>query len=344
MPAPRRNQQLIDVVHTSEVLEGNPLGDPHVREFPVYLPPQYVTEPDRRFPVAWLLAGYTGWAGMKVKKEKAWEEPLPHVLDRLMTSDGDEALEPMIVVFPDCFTRFGGSQFRNSPVTGRYEDYLVHELVPFIDGRFRTIPDRSHRAVLGKSSGGYGAMIMGMWHPDVFGMICSTAGDSYFEYCCPGDIGKTFQALRKHDGAEGFVEHFFGKRSKSGHDIGAMMIIAYAQCYSPNPDVPGIFADLPFDLDSGELRADVWDKWLACDPVRMVEEHAEALRSLELIYLDAGTRDEWALDVGQRIVASRLEQHGIDYQLEEFEGGHMNIDHRIPVSLRRISETIWKRR
>ena len=160
MPAPRRPKQLVDVVHDSEVLRDNPLGDPATREFPVYLPPQYTEQPDRRFPTCWLLAGYTGWAGMKAKKERAWEESLPDQLDRLMMSDGDDALEPMIVVFPDCFTRFGGSQFRNSPSTGQYEDYLIKELVPFVDGRFRTLADRSHRAVLGKSSGGYGAMII----------------------------------------------------------------------------------------------------------------------------------------------------------------------------------------
>ncbi len=197
MPAPRRPDQLVDVTFDSAVLRGNPLGDPHVRQFPVYLPPQYAAEPARRFPVAWLLAGYTGWAGMKVTKERAWSESLPAQFDRRMTSDNpDDRLEPMIVCFPDCFTRFGGSQFRNSPVTGRYEDYLVEELVPEIDRRFRTVADRDHRAVFGKSSGGYGALLMGMWHPDVFGLVCSTAGDSYFPYCCAGDMGKAFQQFR----------------------------------------------------------------------------------------------------------------------------------------------------
>ncbi len=343
MPAPRRANQLVYVVHESEVLADNPLGDPHVREFPVYLPPQYDAEPDRRFPVTWLLAGYTGWASMKATKERAWAESLPDELDRRMTSDDpDERLEPMIVAFADCFTRFGGSQFRNSPVTGRYEDYLVGELVPFVDERFRTIADRDHRAVMGKSSGGYGAMIMGMWHPDVFGLVCSTAGDSYFPYCCTGDIGKTFQELRKHGGPEAFVEQFFDKRKKGGRDIAAMMIIAYAQCYSPNPAVPGTFADMPFDLETGELIDEVWARWLACDPVNMVAHHVDALKSLKLLFLDAGRRDEWYLDVGQRIVAKRLSDHGISYEFEEFSGGHMDIDHRIGASVRRISEALWR--
>jgi S-formylglutathione hydrolase FrmB len=342
MPAPRRPRQLIELIHTSDVLRANPLGDPATREFPVYLPPQYDAEPTRHFAVAWLLTGYTGWGGMKAHKERAWQESLPDQLDRLMTSAGDDAVEPMIVVFPDCFTRFGGSQYRNSPVTGRYEDYLVKELVPFIDKELRTVQLKSQRGVMGKSSGGYGAMIMGMWHPDVFGMVCSTAGDSYFDYCCPGDIGKTFQAFRKAGSGAAFVDAFMAKSKRNGTDIAAMMIIACSQIYSPNPEVPVLFADMPFDLQTGERREDVWRKWLACDPVNMVAHHVAALDSLDLLYLDAGTSDEWCLDIGQRIFADRLKQHGIAHELEEFEGGHMDIDHRIAVSLRKMSASILR--
>ncbi len=342
MPAPTRPGQLVDITVTSSVLADNFLGDPAIRTFPVYLPPHYESEPERRFAVAWLLTGYTGWGEMKARVQRAWSEPLPDRLDRLMTlpADDPEHIAPMIVAFPDCFTRFGGSQYRNSPVTGRYEDYLVEELVPAVDARFRTLADRDHRAVFGKSSGGYGAMIMGMWHPEVFSMVCSTAGDSYFPLCCPGDIGKTYHRFRKCGGPVAFVEAFFASHSRSGSDIAAMMIIAYAQAYSPNKDVPVLFADLPFDTETGELVESVWNRWLACDPVNMVADHAEALRSLRLLYLDAGTRDEWYLDAGQRIFASRLVAHDIAYELEEFDGGHMSIDYRIPVSLRKIGQAL----
>jgi len=181
-----------------------------------------------------------------------------------------------------------------------------------------------------------------MWHPQTFGLVCSTAGDSYFEYSCAPEIAKTFQVLREHGGVQGFCDQFFSKRTRNGRDIAAMMTIAYAQAYSPNPDVPVIAADLPLHPDTGELDPVVWDRWLACDPVNMVAEHAAALRSLQMLYLDAGTRDEWYLDLGQRILASRLDDHDVAYRLEEFSGGHMNIDHRIAVSLRRISESLWE--
>ena len=342
MPAPPRSDQLVDITLASEVLRNNPLGDPATRRFPVYLPPQYTAEPERRFPVAWLLAGYTGWGEMKARSQKAWTEPLPDRLDRLMQlpADDPQHVAPLIVAFPDCFTRFGGSQYRNSPVTGRYEDYLIEELVPAIDRRLRTVADRDHRAVLGKSSGGYGAMIQVMRHPEVFGLMCSTAGDSYFPICCPSDLGKACQRFRAHGGPAGFVAHFFATDSRKSDDFAAMMVIAYAQAYSPNPEVPVFFADLPIDLETGEIVDHVWQRWLACDPVNMVANHVQALRSTRLIFLDAGTRDEWCLDVGQRVFGSRLRDHGVDYQFEEFDGGHLGIDHRIPESLRRIGRAI----
>lgn len=342
MPAPSRPDQLVDVTFSSEVLRANPLGDPATRRFPVYLPPQYQTDTDRRFAVAWLLAGYTGWGEMKARNPKPWTESLPDRLDRLMQlpADDPDHIAPMIVAFPDCFTRFGGSQYRNSPVTGRYEDYFIDELVPAIDGRFRTIADRDHRAVFGKSSGGYGAMLHAMRHPDVFGLMCSTAGDCYFPMCCPGDLGKAFQRFRAHGGPAAFVDYFFSTEKRKSDDFAAMMIIAYGQAYSPNPAVPGYFADLPVDLETGEIVDAVWQRWLACDPVNMVEGHAAALRSMRLIFLDAGTSDEWYLDVGQRVFASRLRAKGIAYDFEEFEGGHLGIDFRIDASLRRIGAAL----
>ncbi|MFZ4576847.1 MAG: alpha/beta hydrolase [Myxococcota bacterium] len=338
MPAPRARRQLHDVVHDSAALRGNPLGDPHIRQFPVYVPPQYDTQPQRRFPVAWLLSGYGGWGELKATTVRAWEETLPDQLDAWMTSG---EIEPMIVAFPDGFTRFGGAQYRDSPATGRYGAYLADELVAEVDARFRTIPDRSHRAVFGKSSGGYGALVMGMTRPEVFGLVCATAADSYFPVSCPGDFGKAFQVFRKWGGPAPFARAFPTNRKRGGNDFSAMMILAYAQCYSPNLEVPEILADLPFDMETGELVDAVWRKWLACDPVEMVQHHVDALKSLELLYLDAGTSDEWYLDVGHRVLASRLRAHGIPHVIEEFEGGHMNIDFRTVESLRQLTR-VWR--
>ena len=322
----------------SKLLRGNLAGASCLRMLPVYVPPQYATDRQRRFPVAFYLAGWSGWGGMKLGAEKAWEEPLAGQFDRLMTSG---ELEPTIVAFPNCFTAMGGTQYRNSPATGQWADHVCDELVAAVDAAFRTRPDREHRGVMGKSSGGYGALVLGMTRPEVFGLVCSTAGDCHFELTMAADLGKAFQAFRKAGGPAAFVRQFEAKRQKASQDLTALMVLCYAQCYSPNLDIAEIHADLPIDLETGAFRHEVWQRWLACDPLHMAEHHVEALRSLKLLFLDAGTSDEWCLDVGHRRVASRLRELGIACEVEEFEGGHLNIDWRIEASLRRMS-AVWR--
>ena len=152
--------EIIDVA--SRALEGNPLDDPAVRRIPVYLPSGYDASGEH-FPVVFFLAGFSG-GGRLLLNESLWSENLPARLDRLIA---ESTIRPMIVVMPDCTTRFGGSQYINSAATGRYEDHLVEELVPTIDDRFRTRAEREQRVVMGKSSGGYGATVLAMRHPDV---------------------------------------------------------------------------------------------------------------------------------------------------------------------------------
>ncbi len=321
----------------SALLADNQLNDRTLRRFPVYLPPQYADEPTRHFPVVYYLAGYGGWGAMKLLEEKAWEEPLWARLDRQMRAG---EIEPMIVVFPDCFTRFGGAQYRDSVVTGPYARYLAEEVVPRVDGQFRTLRDRDHRGVMGKSSGGYGALHLAMTRPDVFGLCCATAADSYFEMSYVGDFAKALQAYHAAGGVTAFIEGFFAGKPRHRHWHNAMSTLAYAQAYTPNLDVPGTFADLPFDLQTGELLPDVWNRWLACDPVRACEHHVDALRSLKLLFLDAGKSDEFALNFGHRVLADRLRKLNVPHQFEEFDGGHMGIDHRIDASLLRITAAL----
>ena len=160
----------------STVLAGNPLGDPHTRRIPVYLPPSYDTHPERRYPVAFLLSGFTGRGSMMLN-DQAWSPPIDARMDRLIAAG---RAGEMILVMPDCFTRFGGSQYLDSSATGRYETHLIEELVPWVDHTFRTLGSREHRGVAGKSSGGYGALVMGLKHPDVFSAVaCQKIGRAH---------------------------------------------------------------------------------------------------------------------------------------------------------------------
>ena len=321
---------------TSEVLKGNALNDAHERRVPIYLPPDY-EHGDTRYPVVYFLAGFSG-GGIHLLGESLWGETLPQRVDRLVCSG---AIRPLIVVMPDCITRLGGSQYLNSAATGRYADHLVDELVPFIDARYRTLADREHRVIMGKSSGGYGATVLAMRQPQVFGMAVDHSGDKYFELCYRADIPAAVAALGRYDhSAARFLSGFPQPPTERGrHWFTLVNMLAMASCYSPNAAAP-IGFDLPFDEYTAELRRDVWARWLAHDPVELVDAHADALRALRLYVLDCGRWDEHHLQYGARIYAARLQALRIPHSYEEFDGGHMNVGHRYDVSLRAVSAAL----
>lgn len=318
--------------HESEILKNNPLGDKYVRDLYVYLPPDYDKNADKTYPTLYQLTGFIG-RGKMLLNDSAFA---PNFAERMDSLIADAKIKPMIVVMPDCFTYYGGSQFINSTATGDYEDYLTGEIVPFVDAEFRTIADKNSRAVAGKSSGGYGALIMAMRHADIFGLACSTSGDCYFDYCYLPDFPKAFRGLKGDPKA--LVEKFWNEEMpKKQNDFDALNILAMSACYSPNPNSELGF-DLPFDLQTSELREEVWQKWLEHDPVRLVKKSAENLKSLKLIFLDAGTRDEVFLDLGAKILCERFKEFDVPYIHEEFDDGHRNISYRYNRSLEIISE------
>ncbi len=308
--------------HDSKVLRGNALGDRAQREVYCYLPAGYDGDA-ATYPVIYFLSGFTGTGRMLLNFDP-FSAPLDARLDRLIASG---AMPPVICVLPDCFTRLGGSQYCNSGATGRYEDYLIDEIVPFVDATLRTKASRDHRGVIGKSSGGYGALRLGMRHADVFGALGSHAGDAYFAFCYLPDFPKLVMGLERHGGLEGFTRWFEALPKKTHEALEVLNMIAMAACYSPNPKAPmGI--DLPVFLPGGEIRTDVWDRWVENDPVHMASRHAEALKSLRCIFIDAGVRDEFNLQLGARILCSRFDALGVKYVHEEFEDGHMGIVYR----------------
>lgn len=317
---------IVRLRHESELLKGNPLGDPDIRDLFVYLPPGYSTSAER-YPTVYCLTGFTGRGGMLLN-DNAFTPNLAERMDKLIA---ESTIKPMIAVMPNCFTWFGGSQYINSTATGKYEDYLSQEIVPYVDSNFRTIDHRDARAVMGKSSGGYGSLVMGLRHADIFGLVCSTAGDAYFEYCYPMDFAKAFRVIKGDP--IGFMRRFWSTEKQGRDDHAALNTIGMAACYSPE----GEAFEMPFDLETGEIRHDVWARWLEHDPVRLVARHVEELKTLKLLYIDAGTRDEFNLDIGARILARKLSEHGVQHIHEEFDDGHFHISYRYDRSLEMIS-------
>ncbi|MEJ7616386.1 MAG: alpha/beta hydrolase-fold protein [Pyrinomonadaceae bacterium] len=312
----------------------NPLGDPIERELCLYLPPGYASDSARRFPVAYCLTGFAG-RGRMLLNAQPFSPNLAERMDNLLAAG---RAGEMIIAMPDCFTRLGGSQYINSTAIGRYEDYLIAELVPFVDHGFRTRSDAAGRAIVGKSSGGYGALVLAMRHPDVFGAAASHSGDCYFEYGYLPDFAKAKRAIAGD--VSRFVEKFWAAEKKGKDDVTALNIIAMSACYSPDPAHQPLGFRLPFDTHSGEIDHAVWSRWLEQDPVRMVRKYAENLRRLKLLFIDAGTRDEYGLDLGARILCEQLRRHNVSFTHEEFDDGHFNTTYRYDRSLALISQAL----
>jgi hypothetical protein len=321
---------------TSRVLEGNPLGDPHERPLWVYLPPGVGDDPARRYPSIYLIQGFTGQVDMWWNRT-ALRPTVPELVDELFAGG---AVPPAVVVFVDCWTSLGGSQFLNSPGTGRYLDYLCDEVVALVDGRYPTLADRDHRGIAGKSSGGYGAMVAPMLRPDVFGALASHAGDALFEFCYLPDAAKAARALRDDYGGsyERFFADFRARPAFSKESDGALLNTwAMAACYSAEPDGT---VTLPFDPATGRFRDQVWQRWLALDPVRMAAGHADALRSLRGVYLDAGRKDDFWLDLGAAAFSAELDALGVEHVFELFDATHLGIEYRYPKALAFLAERL----
>jgi len=246
------------------------------------------------------------------------------------------------VLYVDAWTAFGGSQFVDSPGTGRYHSYLCEEVVPWVDARYRTIADRDSRAIAGKSSGGFGAMITPMLRPDLFGALATHAGDNLYELAYLPEFGNAVRALREYD--HDIMRWWDDFRSRTSFtkqsDTVLLLTLGVSACFSAREDGT---VELPFDPVTGVLRPEQWQRWLDWDPVRMVEKHAEAVRSLRAVWIDAGTRDEWFLDLGAEAYRNEVAKAGLPddrVHFELFDAGHGGIDYRYPLSLRWLAERL----
>ena len=321
----------------SAPLRGNPLGDPTERAITVYLPPGHDDLPLRGYPAIYLLASH-GSTGPSLMNWRPWDVTIYEQIDALIESG---AMPPAIVVMPDMWTRFGGSQYINSAGIGRYEDFLIDEVIPLVDRSFRTLPDRDHRGLVGRSSGGYGAITQALRHPETFGAFACHSGDLYWEYTCLPGLSRMHQHLAKFGGLDAFIQDIPTIRPKNSAFWDLIMTVCWSAAFGSNPDAPHGF-DLPIYLETGALNETVWARWLAHDPIRRLSDPAaiEALRSMRLAFIDVGQYDEYQLQVGARVLHQRLDALGIAHTYEEYPDGHRGTHYRYDVSLPQLAEAL----
>jgi S-formylglutathione hydrolase FrmB len=313
----------------SEALAQNPLGDPATRPVAIYLPPEYDPQGSRRYPVLYVLHGYTGDVAALISS-RPWETNVLQWGDRLMR---ERRMPAAIIALVDGFTRLGGSQYVDSVHNGRYATYTTRDVVGHMDAGYRTIPSEGGRAVVGKSSGGFGAMHLVLERPGVFAAFASHSGDSYFRYAHLPAFATVHRMLETYDfDIAAYVAAFELKPKRSHAEYTTMEMLAYTAAYSPR-SATAFDLDLPFDRATGALREDVFARWLAFDPAERVATHRAELERLRLRYLDCGRRDEYNLDIGSRVVAARIRDLGLTVRHEEFDDDHRNVGYRYEVSL-----------
>ncbi|MCR9163063.1 MAG: alpha/beta hydrolase [Nannocystaceae bacterium] len=328
---------LVEVQVDAPSVKDNMLGDPWQRTVAVYLPEGYDTS-DADYPLFVDLAAYTS-SGLKRLSWTAYGESVHQRVDRLVA---EGAMGPAIFAFPDGFTRLGGNQYVDSVALGGWETFVARDLVPQLEAKFRLRKGRAHRAVYGKSSGGYGALIQGLRHADQWAAVACHSGDIGFDLVYRREFVAVCDALARHGGNPvAFFERFESAPKVRGADFHVLMMLAMAASYAPDPDAP-LGISLPVDLHTAEVDEAQWQRWLAHDPLRIVDDPGalEQLRSLEALLIDCGSRDQYHLHYGARRLVKKLAAAGIEHTYEEFDDNHSSIDYRLDVSLPRLFDAL----
>jgi enterochelin esterase-like enzyme len=304
--AGKLKQGRVEVVKVhGKSLEGNLEGDSADRDVSIYLPPSYQAERARRYPVIYLLHGFTDddehWFGRKPHFIS-----VPAVVDKALAAGARE----MIVVMPNAFTAYQGSMYSNSVTTGNWEEFIAKDLVAYVDSHYRTIPEVAGRGLAGHSMGGYGTVRIGMKFPEVFSSI-------YVLSPCCLTPPAAFQGTRP--GAER-VEAIVSQAEVAKLDFGTKAQLASAAAWSPNPKKPPLFFDLI--TKDGQIQPAIAAKWAANAPLSMVDQYVPNLKRLKAIAMDVGAQD--GLAGGAKALDQMLNDYGIEHTFEIYEGTHTN--------------------
>jgi S-formylglutathione hydrolase FrmB len=295
------------VVH-GKSLEGNLNGDPVERPVFVYLPPSYKTQPNRRYPVVYLLHGY----GLRAERWMTLFR-IENGANQAMTGagggvGGGERAREMIVVNPDAYSLYDGSFYSNSATAGDWETFIGTDLVAHIDSHYRTLAKRESRGLAGHSMGGYGALRIGMKRPDAFSSLYLMAAAGMMERGEPSEAMTT---------AAGFTT----REQVAALRYPNKSTLARAAAWSPNPQNPPFFVDLPVGKD-GVARPEIQAKWLANSLLPMLDQYAAGLKRMTAIKFDVGTAD--GLLAGNRQLDAAMTQGGIAHVFETYDGDHNN--------------------
>ena len=285
-------------------LEANLEGEEVDREALVFLPPSYDTVRTRRYPVVYALHGYSIGAEQWSK-----EIHVPQTIEGAFAKGGQET----IVVLPDSKTVYNGSMYSSSVTTGDFENYVAHDVVAYMDAHYRTIPRRTSRGLVGHSMGGYGASRIGMKHSDVFGSLYIMSP------CCMSARGSGGGRGGPGGGRGANTEAALAEAktpAEAAKVPGIATQLAVAAAWSPNPNKPPLFFDMPF----GDSQQEVLNKWAANAPLVFVHQYIGNLEQYKAIAIDVGDQDGLRVDAGK--LHEILDSYGVSNTFEIYPGTH----------------------
>jgi hypothetical protein len=328
--------QIDRFVLDSKLLE-NRLGDPTSREILVHIPPKGMDliENGEKLPAIIYLAPFTS-SGPARAGWKAFSESILQRHERLVESG---KMLPCILVLPDTFTSLGGNQFVDSPVLGNWSTWLSSDLKDSIIQRYSC---NGKFGLVGKSSGGYGAIYNALVKPEQWGGVVSHSGDVGFETMFMSTFSETLTHLSRYGSPAKYVDYVLNAPRMSSDDFHTLMICAMAASYDPGEvsDLNPLGIHLPVDLDLCEIDNVRWAKWLEFDTLTLIESKSNNLKSLNLLFIDCGNQDQYGIQYGSRKLTSRLTQLGIEHVWQEFDGTHSGIDYRLDTSLPLLSKSL----
>jgi enterochelin esterase-like enzyme len=289
---------------TSPALEGNLLGDSATKRYNIYLPPSYDTTSDKRYPVIYVLHGYTG-------TESGLFGLVSNTLDAMIESG---EVREMIAVFPNGSNRLRGSWYRNSPTIGDYETYITQDLVGHIDANYRTLPSRENRGITGESMGGYGTMHLALAYPEIFSVAVPQAG--IYDFDNSPYTGWANQVARANP------TDFAGFNRLP---VLPQASVAYAAAASPNPDNPPLYLDFPLELVEGTVTTidEIWARHVETDVIHgdlgQYVAQPFRLRGIKIVH---GTSDGIVPISQARALDAAMTDLGIEHEYKEHAGGH----------------------
>lgn len=306
---------------TSEVLKKNPLKDPFIRNNPILVPKNW--QKTEKLPVVFVLSGFSG-NGTKLLADKGFEPNFVQQLDDCFSRDKAPLA---IYVLVDAWSFWGGSQFINSSAIGHYEDYIVQELYAALALEFPIRKDQV--CVTGVSSGGYGALHLSSKYPHIFNYCGAMAPDSFFQTSMLNEIYMASPFLLKNNNYKKLIElHKQGKILKQREAHAILNVICMTACYSPHAN--GKNVDWPVDFRTGEIQSKIWQKWEAHDPLYFLPKRSSQLKKLKGLYLEVGTRDQFYLYFGARLMHDFFKSKKIKHHYNEFDGTHFDFFDRRP--------------